>query len=88
MEIVYSPKFAREYRKLPQKVKSAAEKVEKLFRADPHDKRLGTHKLHGRLKEYWSFSIGFGYRIIFEFSKENNKKAVYFHSVGNHDIYQ
>lgn len=86
MEIIYSPKFAREYRKLPYNIKDIAEKQELIFRKNPFDQKLKTDKLKGRLKGFFSFSIGFKYRIIFEFSK--NKDTVYFHSVGDHDIYQ
>lgn len=86
MRIVYSSKFAREYRKLPDDIKDLAEKQELLFRKNPFDPKLKTHKLKGVLQEFLSFSIGYKYRIIFEFGK--NKDVVYFHSVGDHDIYQ
>lgn len=86
MKIIYSSKFAREYKKLPISIKDIAEKQEKLFRQNPFNIKLKTHKLKGRLRGFLSFSIGYRYRIIFEFSK--NKKTVYFHSVGDHDIYQ
>ncbi len=86
MEIVYTSKFAREYKKLPDEVKDIAEKSEALFRKNPFDLKLKTHKLKGSLEGFFSFSIGYKYRIIFEFSK--SKKRVYFHSVGDHDVYQ
>lgn len=86
MEIIYSSKFAREYKKLPAKIKDIAEQLEKIFRQNPFDPKLKTHKLKGRLSGFLSFSVGFKYRIVFEFTK--NKKTVYFHSVGDHDIYQ
>ncbi len=85
MEIIYTSKFEREYKKLPNKIKLLAEKNEVVFRKNPFEQNLDTHKLHGRLKDFWSFSIGFKYRIIFEFAE---KDVIYFHSVGNHDIYQ
>ena len=85
MEIIYSSKFKREYKKLSNNIKDIAEKNEIKFRHNPFDKSLKTHKLSGRLKELWSFSIGYKYRIIFEFVNENK---VYFHSVGSHDVYQ
>ena len=75
MEIIYSSKFAREYKKLPQSIKSIAEEQEKIFRQDPFAPKLKTHKLKGRLRGFLSFSIGYKYRIIFEFSR--NKKTVY-----------
>ncbi len=86
MEIIYSSKFAREYKKLPESIKDIAEEQEKIFRGNPFDQRLKTHKLKGKLNGFLSFSIGFKYRIIFEFAKDKN--IVYFHSVGDHDIYE
>jgi len=84
MKIVHSSKFAKEYKKLPRKIKLIAEKKEKIFRKDPFDPRLKTHKLSGRLKDFYSFSIDYQYRIIFEFAD----KEVWFHSVGTHEIYK
>lgn len=84
MNIYYSTKFAKEYKRLPKDVKLLAEEREKIFRKDPFDPKLKTHKLSGRFKEYYSFSIDYQYRIIFEF----NKKDVWFHSVGTHAIYK
>lgn len=86
MDIVYSTKFSREYKKLSKNIKDTAEQQEKIFRANPFDQRLKTHKLNGKFSEFLSFSVGYKYRIIFEFSKD--KKTAYFHSVGDHDIYQ
>jgi addiction module RelE/StbE family toxin len=85
MEIFYSSKFAKEYKKLPLKVKLTAEKKEKLFRKNPKEKSLKTHKLTGKLNNYYSFSIDFQYRIIFEIV---SKKEVWFLSVGTHEIYK
>ncbi len=85
MKILYLPKFARQYKKLPDNIKDLAEEKEKIFRQDPFDKRLKTHKLRGELKGYLSFSINYNYRIIFDFVDD---KTVRFYSVGNHDIYE
>lgn len=84
MKIYYSGKFAKEYKRLPKKVKTSAEEREKLFRKNPFDPRLKTHRLSGKLKEYYSFSIDYHYRVIFEFA---GKDTIWFHSVGTHDIY-
>ncbi|MBI3627039.1 type II toxin-antitoxin system YoeB family toxin [Candidatus Uhrbacteria bacterium] len=58
---------------------------EKIFRKNPFDPSLKTHKLKGKFKDFWSFSIGYKYRIVFEFSADG---FVYFLSAGDHDIYQ
>ena len=84
MKIIYSSKFAREYKRLPLRVKILAEKREPVFRRSPFDPKLKTHKLTGRLRDFWSFSVDHKYRIIFEFA---DKDTIYFHSVGDHDIY-
>ncbi len=85
MRILYLPKFEKQYKKLPVEVKNLAEKKEKIFRQDPFDSKLKTHKLHGELNSFWSFSISYDYRIIFDFI---DKKTVRFYSVGKHDIYE
>ncbi len=85
MKIIYSSKFDKEYKKLPLRIKISAEKKEKIFKKDPFDPSLKTHKLTGKLKEYYSFSIDYQYRIIFEIVK---KDVVWFHSVGTHTIYK
>lgn len=85
MEVRYTKKFEREYKKISHDLKLKAKIQEKLFRKDPFDKILKTHKLFGDLTGFWSFSIDFKNRIIFEFI---DKKIVIFHSIGSHDIYR
>ena len=85
MEIIYSSKFEREYRRLSSDLKLSAKKKEKIFRKNPFYPSLNTHKLSGKLDDLWSFSVDYRTRIVFEFSK---KDIVFFLSVGNHDIYK
>ena len=85
MTIYYSSKFAKEYKSLPERIKMQAERKEQLFRLDPHNPQLKTHKLTGKLVEYWAFSINHTYRIIFQFRGNN---VVWFHSVGTHGMYR
>jgi len=85
MEIFYTQKFLREYKKLNKEIKIKAEKRELIFRRDPYSVILKTHKLKGELADFWSFSIDFSYRIIFEFQDE---EVTIFHSIGDHDIYK
>lgn len=86
MEIIYSSKFAREYKKLPDDIKNKAEEKEIIFRQNPFDNRLKTHKLNGKLEEFWSFSVDYKHRIIFEISKKG--KSFFFHSISDHRIYR
>ena len=68
MEIQYLPKFERQYKKLPRDVQEEAERKEKLFRKNPFDSQLKTHKLGGQLRGFWSFSVNHSCRVIFEFA--------------------
>ena len=85
MQIFYSPEFVRKYKKLPKPLKDLAKEREKIFRADPFDVSLKTHKLHGRFREFWAFSVDYNCRITFKF-EEND--SVRFYSVGGHSIYK
>lgn len=84
MRILYLPKFARQFTKLPRDVQGAAIEREHWFRANPFDPRLHTHKLKGPLDGFWSFSITHRYRIIFDFAESN---VVRFYTIGDHDVY-
>jgi len=85
LKIYYSSKFFLEYKKLPLDVKKIAEKKELIFRENPFDSRLNTHKLKGNLKGFIAFSVNQKYRIIFEIINPN---LVWFHSIGDHSIYK
>ncbi|MDD4027159.1 MAG: type II toxin-antitoxin system mRNA interferase toxin, RelE/StbE family [Candidatus Shapirobacteria bacterium] len=85
MIINYSSKFYKEYKRLSSEVKKKAEKQENIFRQNPFDPRLKTHRLTGKLQNLWSFSVDYKTRIIFEFASEN---LVWFHNVGSHSIYK
>lgn len=65
-------------------IKNKAEAKERIFRKNPFDQRLKTHKLHGKIKNLWSFSINAKYRVVFEFDNSD----VILLDVGDHKIYQ
>jgi len=85
MEIEYSSHFRKAYKKLEISVQKKAEQVEAWFRENPFHPLLNTHKLHGKLKEFYSFSINPRNRIVFKFIGKN--KAVFL-DVGDHEIYR
>ena len=65
MIIYYHPHFRRNYRGLDKQVKAQAEESVTLFRRGPFHVRLDTHRLHGKLKKQWSFSVNSRDRILF-----------------------
>lgn len=85
MIIKYVPKFQKSFEKIPLQIKKLAVKKEKVFRNEPFHPSLKTHKLNGEFEGFFAFSVNYEYRIIFQF-KEN--KEVWFHNIGNHDIYE
>ena len=62
--------------------KDAAKEKELIFRRNPFDARLNTHKLHGKDKECWAFSVIHAYRIKFIFLSD---EEVLFLDIGTHD---
>lgn len=84
MEIFYLKKFIKQYKKLSSETKKIAKEKLIIFKKDPFDTRLRTHKLHGDLQGFFSFSINKKTRIIFDFDENKN---VRFYTIGNHDIY-
>ena len=80
--------YSSSFKKSAGKYASAREKIEKAitrFINDPFRPSLKTHKLTGKLKQYWSFSVDFHIRILFEFI---DKETVGFIDMGTHEIYK
>ena len=84
MTIRYTSRFAREAKKVPPHLRPLVEARVELFRNNPFDPRLKTHKLTGALKGFYSFSIDYTVRVIFEFVEKN---TALLHSIGDHSIY-
>ena len=87
MEVVYTPSFLRQLKALPPELKEEAlEKIE-LFRDITNHKQLKVHKLSGRLKGRFSFSVNYKTRIIFKYLKIKPKEAL-LTAIGDHDVYK
>jgi len=84
-EIKISPRFEKHYKKFSKEVKEKAREKEKIFRENPFNPILKTHKLTGREKEAWAFWINYTYRIKFLFL---NDEEVLFLDIGAHKIYK
>ncbi len=84
MKIAYTPQFLRMFKKLESALQEEAfEKIE-LFIQDPIHPQLKAHKLKGKLKGRYSFSVNYKVRIIYSPITDNE---VAFLAVGDHDIY-
>jgi mRNA-degrading endonuclease YafQ of YafQ-DinJ toxin-antitoxin module len=88
MTIYYHPRFQRSYKRLDPQLRKAADKRIALFRKDRFDPRLDTHRLHGKLKGSWSFSVDSRrHRILFDFLTSTQDEVVFL-DIGNHSLYQ
>lgn len=80
-----TPRFEKKFNHLPPKLQKLVIKRKEIFAKNPFDKRLKTHKLRGPLKGFWSFSVTYRYRVLFNFL---NKNKVFFYDIGTHEIYR
>lgn len=87
MTIYHHPRFRRNYRKLDEQIKAQAEESVALFRRDPFNIRLDTHRLHGKLRKQWSFTVNHRDRILFEFLNREQTEVVFL-DIGDHRIYR
>jgi mRNA-degrading endonuclease YafQ of YafQ-DinJ toxin-antitoxin module len=84
-KIYYSSHFLRAFKHLPIQLKPLVVEREILFRKDCFDAKLKTHKLSGKYKEHWAFSIDYHYRVMFRFLSASE---VLFENVDDHAIYE
>lgn len=85
IKIAFSSSFKRAFKKRIQNQRDLEERFWQrleIFKVNQFDDRLKTHKLSGRLKDLWSFSIEYDVRVIFYFAEED--KAV-FVDIGKHE---
>lgn len=72
MEVSFSSTFKRAFKKRIQGNADLEprfwQKLEQ-FTVDPFAPSLRTHKLSGKLKEFWSFSVDYDERVLFYFRK-------------------
>ena len=86
MEISFDEAFKKSFRK---RIKNKAAEKDfwqrvDLFINDPFTPALRTHKLSGTLKGYWSFSIEYDLRVVFYFTSDKPKRAVFI-DIGTHN---
>lgn len=82
MRILYSSRFLRSFGKLPVKIQDEFRRREGIFRRNPFDPVLKTHKLKDRSD--WAFLITYEIRVVFVFGKDIFR----FLNIGDHSIYR
>jgi addiction module RelE/StbE family toxin len=84
-KIHFTSVYLKSYEKLPKYVKRIQDRKEKLFRENPFHPSLKTHKLKGKYKNFYSYSVTRNYRVVFRFL---NGDEVIFYDIGTHEIYK
>jgi mRNA-degrading endonuclease YafQ of YafQ-DinJ toxin-antitoxin module len=85
VQISFSSSFKRAFKKrIKDNVELEARFWQKLeqFTDQPFNPSLKTHRLSGKHKDLWSFSVDYDSRVLFYFTED--RKAV-FVDIGNHD---
>ncbi len=90
MKIAWTPKSLRAFKRLARKnpqLRPLILKTLKQLENNHFHPSLRTHKLTGDLSDTWSCSIGYQYRILFEFIKdpETEENAILLLNIGSHD---
>jgi len=83
-QILYSPEFIKNWKKVSKEIQKKATEKEKIFRQNCFHPSLKTHKLKGQLANLWSFSVDYHWRIVFYLEGD---KAV-FTTIGTHKVYR
>ena len=87
MQISYTSKFIKQYSKFNFELKEEIKEKINLFETNENYERLKIHKLHGRLKNKYSFSVNYKLRIVFQYLPKKSKRGVVFLAIGQHTIY-
>ena len=85
MELCYAPTFIRMLKALSSELQTEAiEKIE-LLKERKYHPMLKVHKLRGRLKDRYSFSVNYKTRILFVYIKPKQTPCLL--AIGDHDVY-
>ena len=82
--------FKRAFKKVTknnEELKNSIIHALELMQNDPYDPSLKTHKLHGKLKEYWASVVEYDCRIVFTFTNQPDTKEeiIALIDIGTHD---
>jgi len=84
IKVSFKPSFVRQMNKLEQGlIEEILFKIDILKNSNDYTS-LKIHKLHGKLKNQFSFSVNYKIRIVFEYE---SKKEIVLLAVGDHSIY-
>ena len=85
IKFIYAPSFIKKLNKIEASLKEEVlEKVD-LFKDNTNHKYLKVHKLHGKFINFFSFSVNYKTRIVFQYMAKDEIALL---SIGDHDSYR
>ena len=84
-KIHYTSHYLKAYNRLSKRIQESQDEKEHIFIDSPFHSSLKTHKLKGKYKQFYAYSVAYQWRVLFRFVRENE---VIFYDIGAHSIYQ
>lgn len=81
MNILYLPKFKKQYKKLPPKFQNQFDERLLLFLVDPTAPQLRVHPLKGKFAGYWSMNVNGDIRALYLLQGDS---LIIFALIGSH----
>ena len=85
IDIIYPHVFIRKFQRLETNVQEEVQQKIHLFKDRKNHELLKVHKLHGKFRDQFSFSINYKFRIAFRYISKNE---VLFLDIDDHDMYR
>jgi len=85
IKAIWDGGFKRSYKKrikIDSNLKKKFWEKMEIFLNDPFSNQLKTHKMSGKLKGFWAFSVDDDCRVVFEFIGDDSALLI---DVGSHD---
>lgn len=82
--IKVDPQFVKSLKRLPYRIQLLSIKKYKLFSSNPFHPTLKTHRLRGKLRNYYSYRVNYSYRVVFAL----NDNIITLINIGTHAIYK
>jgi mRNA-degrading endonuclease YafQ of YafQ-DinJ toxin-antitoxin module len=86
IKIIHAPSFLRDLKKFNPTLREEAFVAIEKFQNPGNHKSLKVHKLKGRLRDNYSFSINYSHRIIFQYIDKNTIALLL--AAGEHSLYE
>ena len=88
MKYAFTPELEKELKHLQDHQPKLLPRIKKqlrIFALNPLHPSLRTHKLKGRLADYWSISVAKDIRLLYYITEIKEEKVAVFFALGTHD---